>query len=61
MNNERRTELIEAQRVYCRLNKLPFFAPPGGRCCNCGEDIVDENWEKYLITGCPKCHRSFCD
>lgn len=44
------------------------FAPIDCRCYNCGKDITEgdkgitlEKLGDYIITGCPHCHRSFCD
>ncbi|PKM61667.1 MAG: hypothetical protein CVU99_02590 [Firmicutes bacterium HGW-Firmicutes-4] len=53
----------------------PDFAPRSGKCYRCGRDIYQNyllgtHWEpkisnghdgKTLVTGCPHCHRSFCD
>lgn len=44
--------------------KAPDFCPSNGRCYVCGHDFVDECGERFptaFITGCPKCHRSYCD
>lgn len=44
------------------------FAPKGGKCYFCKKDITQgekgitlEQLGNYIITGCPYCHRSFCD
>ncbi len=65
-----------AQKKYCADNGLPRFAPYDGVCCFCRRNIYDKA-ERYdgsispgidiieagrtLITGCPHCHRTFCD
>jgi len=56
---------IEAQRLYCQERMLPHFAPPDGKCWSCGNDIyltiTLETASNSLITGCPHCHKSYCD
>lgn len=49
-------------------NQRVGFAPSNGICWNCGRDIAEgdagitlEQLGDYIITGCPYCHRSFCD
>lgn len=44
------------------------FAPNNRICYRCGRDITKgenaitlEELGDYIITGCPHCHRSFCD
>lgn len=59
-----REELIKKQIEYCDLNNAPYFAENHlhpGFCIYCGRDIVEEKWAVDLITGCPICHKSFCD
>lgn len=62
---ENRLTASIAQAIYCKQNKLPHFAPEDGRCYSCGHNIYDtitaERAAKELITGCPKCHYSYCD
>lgn len=51
------------QEEYCKENKLPQFLV-GSRCYRCGYNIAEhfkEEMGKKLITGCPKCHISFCE
>ena len=55
-----RAGLLRAQKRLCERGGLPHFAPYTG-ICRCGADIVDEGWATGHVTGCPKCHRSFCD
>lgn len=68
------SEARSAQDKYCEEKGYPHFAPMGGRCWNCNEDIYKEidhggyktgiSVEKAgstLVTGCPHCHRSYCD
>lgn len=57
---------IVAQKQYCKDNKAPHFAPEDGFCWSCGKQIYANGRSvKYasenLITGCPHCHRSYCD
>jgi len=51
--------MMAKQREYCRKNGLPFFAPYNAICWSCGRIIPDT--DSYHITGCPYCHRSFCE
>lgn len=73
--NEEIRACIEAQKKYCEDNKAPHFAPEDGFCYSCGKQIYTDYHEhgftdrgksiEYasteLITGCPHCHRSYCD
>ena len=67
-------EACKAQKTLCEENKYPDFAPSSGRCYSCGQNIytqIDHGTHKTgisveratreLITGCPHCHRSYCD
>ena len=59
-------EAIAAQQQYCKEHKAPHFAPDDGFCYSCGKQIYANGRSvKYasenLITGCPHCHRSYCD
>ena len=44
------------------------FAPNDGKCYYCDKEICEgdkaitvESLGDYIITGCPYCHRSYCD
>lgn len=66
---------IEAQAEYCRTHNLPYFAPVSGRCSYCYSNIYVQQYHSNgrtsgisvekagteLITGCPHCHKSYCD
>lgn len=56
---------IEAQKQYCAKTKSPHFAPSSGCCFKCGRQIYKsismEAASKSLVTGCPFCHKSYCD
>ena len=58
-------EKSAAQHGYCKEREYPMFAPGGGQCYSCGKQIYDKlSWKiasEGHITGCPHCHRSFCD
>lgn len=60
-------ESIKGQKEYCQKNGLPHFAPSDGICFSCNHQIYRENQisveeaKSELVTGCPICHRSFCD
>lgn len=55
---------LETQKHYCEEQGLPFFA---NRllCPYCYRQVYDqitlEQAASQLITGCPKCHKSFTD
>jgi len=55
---------VKLQEEYCEKNHVPFFAPKD-KCWSCNnniwEAISEEKASNELITGCPYCHRSFCD
>lgn len=66
----------EAQSKYCTEHNKPHFAPKGGRCWKCGQNIYAEGKQRNgnpskgisveragreLITGCPHCNWSFCE
>lgn len=56
-----REEVIKNYYKDCADSGIPAFAM-GGKCFSCGYDLVDvENQQMKGTTGCPKCHRSFCD
>ena len=59
-------KVMENQKEYCRLNDAPEFAPTRtGICYSCKTDLTkvisEETALKELITGCPICHKSYCD
>ncbi len=50
------------------VEKRTGFAPSSGVCWKCHQNIAEgenaitlEKLGDYIITGCPHCHRSFCD
>lgn len=62
-----REEFIANQKRRCSRISAPFFMPANGMCFTCGSDIISAlikrgaDGSKELITGCPICHRSYCD
>lgn len=68
-------EAAENQTNYCHEKSLPCFAPSDGMCWACGYNIYSKHIDRYgtetgikagqaggfLITGCPHCHKSYCD
>ena len=62
-------ECIELQKEYCVKIKSPYFAPRDGVCWSCKHIIFGTDSNQYtkevaaktLITGCPKCFRTYCD
>ncbi len=59
----------DAQKKYCSRKGYPNFAPGIGVCYNCHKQIYGdgkgqisvEDAGKSHVTGCPLCHRSYCD
>ena len=60
-------EAKKAQVKYQEDTKSPDFAPGDGFCWGCKRNIYSEGGidveraSKELVTGCPFCHRSYCD
>ena len=56
---------IKKQKEYCEEHNAPNFAPLDGFCWNCHTQIYNEldinRVSNEVITGCPHCHRSYCD
>jgi hypothetical protein len=59
---------IDAQLRYCAQHNVPDFAPlRDGVCWNCDHNIFTEGGisveqaASTHITGCPFCHKSYCD
>jgi len=55
-----------AQKTFWEQSGTPHFAPENGVCDYCERQIYQDlgvslNDAKKLVTGCPLCHRSFCD
>lgn len=62
--NKEIREAIASQKTFCEENKIPMFAPQDGFCFSCGQQIYTRKANqasKEHITGCPYCHRSYCD
>lgn len=66
MAPEKRKELVARRKVEfaAKYPGDPDFAPHTGYCWSCGADLVElegDNWPTAFVTGCWKCHRSYCD
>ena len=66
ITKEQREQFIKNQEKYCKENDAPFFMSRSGICYSCKQDIIPKLIAKgedgnYLVTGCPLCHRSYCD
>jgi hypothetical protein len=64
MTREERFALIERRRTEYPAKhgkNTPDFAPADGRCYVCDADLVGPDYPTRFISGCEKCHRSFCD
>jgi len=66
-NTGTREAFITNQLNLCRKLTAPFFMSENGVCYKCGRDIIPvlinkgEDGSKELVTGCPICHRTYCD
>lgn len=59
-----REALVRGQAELCRARGIPHFAPAGGVCWSCSTYLVAIYGRTYAtqhVTGCPQCHRSYCD
>ena len=56
------TACIERQKELCK-GGFPMFAPDDGICWTCRRQIYQDPTTdgSILVTGCPFCHRSYCD
>ena len=60
-------ESIKVQKEYQQKTGSPDFAPSTGICWKCKRNIYGENGisveeaRTQLVTGCPFCHRSYCE
>lgn len=66
MSQETIQKYYKAQEAYCNKHKLPFFVSDcqesrRGFCPHCGRLMVNEKWKSEHITGCSRCHISFCE
>lgn len=64
LTHDERQKLLRAQAELCRTKGSPHFAPSTGYCWKCSADLVAIYGEAYAtqhVTGCPQCHRSYCD
>ena len=66
MTPDERRALIERRKVEFRLEYPgePDYAPWWGYCWRCGTDLVAlyrDLWPRAWVTGCTRCHRSYCD
>ena len=61
-----REEFLKRQKEMCKESEAPFFMPRSGYCLFCRTDMVEDEIEagndgSGLVTGCSRCHRSYCD
>lgn len=67
MNNYEETREKLLKRAKECLSNIPISFPTDGICTRCNEDLIDRfAWklnqeEGIMITGCPNCHKSFCE
>lgn len=57
-----RERMVEYESL-CRSHGHPAFICPSGKCFSCGYDHTKGGTVRpaYTTTGCPSCHRSYCD
>ena len=56
--DERRQELVRRQ---AELSRGWVSFPLNGICSGCGYDFLEHPHPEAIISGCPKCKRSFCE
>ena len=58
-----RKQLMADYKASCLKHNHPDFIAPSGRCFSCGYDHTKGCTvvPSYATTGCPACHRSYCD
>jgi hypothetical protein len=59
-----RIEVYSDWLEKCTISEdAPLFVPFDGRCFSCRGDLIDHYHRtgRYSETGCPLCHRSYCD
>lgn len=68
MLKSKREELIKKRKEVYGPNgakkDVIDFAPSDGKCWSCGIDLVEfygDDYPTVYISGCRKCHRSYCD
>lgn len=61
MTEEEIKRRIAAHNRLCEEKRFPLFAPSNGVCWSCRRQIFEIEDGTSLITGCPMCHRSYCD
>lgn len=61
MTSEELKEKYKKYSEWCKENKLPNFVAEDGCCYFCKRPVFRDNDKMEFITGCPHCHRSFCD
>ena len=64
MYNETAKKILENQQKQiesCKKCNIPNFVPDNGICYSCHQQVYEANNLIFPITGCPHCHRDFCD
>ena len=62
MTKEERAALVERRKMEFQHN--PDFCPADGICWSCKTDLVERYGDRFpriYISGCPVCHRSYCE
>lgn len=52
---------IELNKSLCATSSVINFGPTNGICWNCKKQIFEVLSGESTITGCPFCHRTYCD
>lgn len=69
-SSEEIDECIKNQDIIVKEKGYPYFAPGNGTCYRCNRNIyqnymiegkVSKGHGNEFVTGCPHCHRSYCE
>lgn len=69
-SSEQIDECIKNQDIIVKEKGYPYFAPGDGTCYRCNRNIyqnymiegkVSKGHGNEFVTGCPHCHRSYCE
>lgn len=64
LDKERAEPTVDREEIERRMQKakgVMNFGPSDGICWNCKKQIFEVLSGESAITGCPFCHRSYCD
>lgn len=64
LDKERAAPTVDREEIERRMQKakgVMNFGPADGICWNCKKQIFEVLSGESAITGCPFCHRTYCD